>query len=34
MALANAITSYGRADWEDERIAEWVRLAAEWADMQ
>ncbi len=34
MALANSITSYGRADWEDSRIAEWVRLAAEWTNIQ
>ena len=34
IALANSLTSYGREDWEDSRIAEWVRLAAEWTDIQ
>ncbi len=31
IALANEITDGGNPDWNDERIAEWVRLAAGWA---
>ena len=34
IALANSITSGGDKRLEDERIAEWVRLACEWADKQ
>lgn len=32
ISLANEITSTGRPEWENKRIAEWVRLAAEWSE--
>ena len=32
IALGNRITSMGRPELENKRIAEWVRLAAEWAE--
>lgn len=31
IALATPITSEGKEKWENRRIAEWVRLSAEWA---
>ena len=31
VALANEITSLGKPEWDNKRIAEWVRLAAEWS---
>ena len=31
VALANEITSMGRPEWDNKRIAEWVRLASEWS---
>ena len=32
IALANSVTSRGREKWDNPRIAEWVRMSAEWAD--
>ena len=32
VALANSITACGREKWDNPRIAEWVRMSAEWAD--
>ena len=32
VALGNKITSIGKAEYENEAIAEWVRMAAVWAD--
>ena len=32
VALSNEITSTGRPEWENKRIAEWVRLASEWSN--
>ncbi|MBE6584204.1 MAG: alpha/beta hydrolase [Ruminococcaceae bacterium] len=32
IALANSLTDRGNPDFNNERIAEWVRLAAEWAN--
>ena len=32
VALGNKITSFGKAEYENEAIAEWVRMAAVWAD--
>ena len=31
IALANSVTSCGNEKWDNERIAEWVRISAEWA---
>ena len=32
IALATEATSCGKPEWDNKRIAEWVRLAAEWAN--
>ena len=34
IALANAITDLGNPAWNNDSIAEWVRLAAKWAEQQ